>query len=313
MGKTIILAKRPDLVLKLEKYNLIPQGKKGGIYEGSAKRWAKEGTPPYDKAEYRALAERLPTGWEELTREEMNELLAKLQDAIGKKKKAKLDLPNKGSEKMLKTMAEVAFLGISTAATLLVETGIGILPDRSEKEKSIAKEFSFDLVLHLINGTDFLTKVFRTLAATMNTSSENQELIAEILKVTAFFLAIAAASNGNEDKMKKLVQSFRPVLLNGVATLEQFASKRLNEEAIRGDKAEKSAMRLQQARIALEREDFDGFYEAFTGALGMLNITPDDFLDDVKEIYIFGKKLRQLIVAGLNDESNQITQMSQAM
>lgn len=313
MDKTVILAKRPDLVLTLEKYDLIPQGKKGGIYEGCAKKWAEEGTPPYDNPEYQALAERLPIGWEELTHEEMDELLAKLQETITEKKNAKLDTPNKGSEKMLKNLTQVAFLGISTVASLLVENGVGIFPDKNEKEKKIAQEFSFELVLHLINGTDFLTRIFRTIAETTDTSKENQEFIAEILKMVAFFLAIVAASNGNEDKLKQLFMSFKPTFSKGINQTEEFVSEKLIEEAISGEKAERIALYLQQARIALDREEFDGFYEAFTGALGAINLTPDHFIDDVKEIRIFAKKLHRMINASIDDETNQITAISQAM
>jgi hypothetical protein len=72
-------------------------------------------------------------------------------------------------------------------------------------------------------------------------------------------------------------------------------------------------MFLQQARIALEKEDFDGFYEAFTGSIEILQIAPDDFIDDVKEIRVYAKKLHSAIQSSLNDNSNQVTAMSQSM
>lgn len=313
MKKTIILAKRPDLVQKLEKYDLIPKRKKGGIYEGCAKRWAKERTPPYDTAEYQALAERLPTGWEELTNEEMSELLKMLEIKISKKKIGQLDTPNKGAEKMLKNLTQVAFLGIVTMATLLTEEGIETLPDSKEKEKGIAQELSFELVLHLINGTDFLTQIFRTIAETTRTSKKNQEIIAEFLKVTAIFLAILTASNGQEDKLKKQIMAFKPTFSKGINQTEDFVSKKLIEETIGGEEAESIALYLQQAKIALNQDDFDGFYEAFTGALGALNLSPDNFINDVKGVRRFTKELRQLINSNVDNETNQITAISQAM
>lgn len=313
MGKTIILAKRPDLVLKLEKYGLVPEGKKGGIFEGCAKKWAKERTPPYDNPEYQAMAARLPTGWEELTHEEMKELLKKLQQVIEQKKKEKLDIPNRGSEKMLKSLAQIAFLGISTAATLLIENGIGILPDKDEKEKKLAKEFSFELVLHLIIGTGFLQRIFRNIAETTNTDRKNQEHIAQVLTMTAIFMAILAASDGNEDRLKRLVISFRKTFDKGIADIETFVSDKLANAGLTGDKAERAALYLQQARMALEKEDFEGFYEAFTGALAIANVAPGHFIDDMKRISVYAKNLQKTIHASLNDASNQVTAMSQSM
>jgi hypothetical protein len=289
------------------------RAKKGGIYEGCAKKWAKERMPPYDIPEYQAMAERLPIGWEEITAQEMNMLLESLKKVIAKRKNEKLDIPNKGSEKLLKSLAQIAFLGISTAATLLVESGLGILPDKDEKAKIQAKEFSFELVLHLINGTGFLNRIFRNIAETMHTSKKDQELIAEVLTLAAIFLAILAASNGNEDRLKSLITSFRHLFSKGLTKVEHFVSDKLANEAIRGEKAQHAAMFLQQARIALEKEDFDGFYEAFTGSIEILQIAPDDFIDDVKEIRVYAKKLHSAIQSSLNDNSNQVTAMSQSM
>ena len=82
MAKTVILAKRPDLVIKLEKYGIELPKKEGGEFQGIAKKWAKEKKPPYDKAVYQALAERLPTGWEEISHEEMDELIIKMQKVL---------------------------------------------------------------------------------------------------------------------------------------------------------------------------------------------------------------------------------------
>ena len=313
MTKHVILAKRPDLVLKLERYGLITTYESGGKYKGYAKKWAEEGIPPYDTAETQALAERLPTGWEALTEKEFDELLEKLNLAIEEKKKERLDTPNRGSERLLRSMTKIAFIGIASVASMIETSGLGILPDEDEVDKKRAIQLSFELILHLINGTDLLKIVFKEIAATMNTTMENQEMIAEILKLMAIMLAILAAAKGDQERLKALIKSFKTSIKEGIEKTELFVSDSLVNELISGEKAEEIALLLQQAKIALEKDEFEGFYEAFKDALGVIDLTPEIMISDFNEIQIFAEKLHAAMTSGSHDETATIATVSQAM
>lgn len=313
MTKHVILAKRPDLVLKLEKYGLLPPCKSGGKYEGCAKKWAEESIPPYDTPEAQALAERLPTGWEELTEKEFNALLKQLEKAIVGKKKEKLDTPNRGSERLLRSMTKIAFIGITSVASMIETSGLGILPDEDEVDKKRAIQLSFELILHLINGTELLKIVFREIAATMNTTTENQEMIAEILKLVAVLLAILAAAKGDQERLKALTRSFEATISAGVDKIENFVSESLVKEQISGEKAEEISLLLQQAKIALEKDEFEGFYEAFKDALGVIDLTPEIIISDFEDIQTFAEKLHAAMTSGNRDETATIATVSQAM
>lgn len=313
MGKTIVLARRPDLALKLEKYGLLPKGKKGSIYEGAAKKWAKAKTAPYDIPLYQAMAERLPTGWEELTEKEMGELQERLKAVIAIKKREKLDIRNTGAETMLKSLSQLTFLAMEIVSTLLIENGIGPLPEKDEKEKRAAQEFSFELLLHLIEGADFLTRIFRSIAETTNTSSENQKLLAEILKTAAIVLCMIAASNGNDEKLKTLLLNFKHRLLPRFIYIENFTTKQLEDGIIKGEVAERIALYLSQAKLSFEAHDPDSLYEAFAGGLAMLEIASEDFSKDMKEIRNFAQEIKQRIDGALDDSSSQVTAIAQSM
>lgn len=313
MTKHVILAKRPDLVLKLEKYGLLPPCKSGGQYEGCAKKWADEGIPPYDKPETQALAERLPTGWEELTEKDFNTLLKQLETAIEKKKKERLHKPNQGSQHLLRSMTKIAFIGITSVASMIETSGLGILPDDDEVDKKRAMQLSFELILHLINGTELLKIVFREIAATMNTTSENQEMIAEILKLIAILLAILAAAKGDQERLKALTRSFGVNIGTGIDKVENFVSESLVKEQISGEKAEEISLLLQQAKIALAKDEFEGFYEAFKDALGVVDLTTEIVISDFEDIQTFAEKLHTAMTSGNRDETATIATVSQAM
>ncbi len=313
MKKHVILAKRPDLVLKLERYGLLPPCKPGGKFEGCAKKWAKEGVPPYDTPEMQALAERLPTGWEEMTEAEFNELLVKLKEKIGEKRNEKYDSPQLSSEKMMRNLTKMAFIGITSVASMIETSGLGILPDEDEVDKKRAKQLSFELILHLINGTNLLKIVFKEIAATMNTSMENREMIAEILKLMAVLLAILAAAKDDRERLKALTRSFRTTISDGVEKTERFVSDGLVQEAITGEKAEEIGLLLQQAKIALGKDDFEGFYEAFKDALGVIEVSTDMIVSDFNDIQKFAKQLHTAMTSGVADETARIANVSQAM
>lgn len=313
MTKHVILAKRPDLVLKLEKYGILPPCKSGGKYEGCAKKWAQEGLPPYDTPEMQALAERLPTGWEELTEKEFNDLLKKLETAIINKKMEKLDTPNRGSEKLLRSLTKIAFIGITSVASMIETSGLGILPDEDEVDKKRAMQLSFELILHLVNGTDLLTIVFREIAATMNTTTDNQKMIAEILKLMAILLAILAAAKGDQERLKALTRSFEATIRKGLEKVEGFVSESLTKQQISGEKAEEVALLLQQAKMALEKDEFEGFYEAFKDALLVIDLTPEMIISDFNDIQVFAEKLHTAMTSGNRDETASIATVSQAM
>ncbi|NGX42769.1 MAG: hypothetical protein K940chlam7_01056 [Chlamydiae bacterium] len=313
MAKTIILAKRPDLVLQLEKYDLIPECKPGGTYVGCAKKWAQEGKTPYDTPTYQALAERLPTGWEELTLEEMNTLLEQLNIATERKMKANLDTPNRGGEVMLKNLTEIALLGFAIAASVIEESGLGILPNKDEAEVKLAKKFSFEIVLHLLTKTNVLTNIFRTIAQTTPTTEKNHKLIGDVLKLLAILLAIVTASNGNEDRLHALFTIFTPTIQEEIEKAEQYVSESLVEGTLKGTKGEGIALYLQQARIALELNDFDGFYTAFTGALELVGASPEQLNDNIKKVHELAETLQKAFTKGIDDETNKITVMSRVM
>lgn len=313
MSGHVILAMRPDLVLKLERYGLLPPCKQGGKYEGCARKWAKEGTPPYDTPEAQALAARLPIGWEELTYDEFNELLKQLKKKIGEKRKQKFDTPQFGSERMMRNMTKIAFIGITSVASMIETSGLGILPNEDEADNKRARQLSFELILHLINGTQLLKIVFKEIAATLNTSYENQEMIAEILKLLAILLAILAAAKGDQERLKALTRSFRSTISDGVDKTERFVSEGLAAETISGEKGEEISLLLQQAKIALEKDEFEGFYEAFKDSLQVIEVSKEMVVSDFSDIQEFAEKLNSAIKSGIKDETSTIANVSQAM
>lgn len=313
MGYTVLLAARPDLVLKLEKYGVILPCKRGGAYEGCAKKWAKERVSPYDNPEYQALAERLPVGWEELTLEDMEQLLLKLQEAIAAKRNEKLDAFDRGGEQMFRKVVKIALLGVGVAAALVEEGGFGNLPEIDEGDKKRARKFSVELALSFLKGSNLFYNLFREGAKLVKTDVQQQENIASILKGAAMVSVIFSVAAGNEDWRNELLLGNKDVVQDGLNKAERLANEAWIDEAVSSDIAKGTILYLQQAKIAMEKQDFDGLQMALEGMLGLHHITHDQLARDLKEVKKLAGQLRRAFTTGMKDETNQLTAISKVM
>jgi hypothetical protein len=313
MGKTIVLAERPDLVLKLEKYGVIPSCKLDGPYFGCAKKWAEEKRPPYDNPTYQAMAERLPKGWEELTKEEMNLLLNKLQRTIEHKRKENFSIPDHGGEKMFKKVVKIALIAMSTAAALVEEEGLGILPDRDEVEKRRAQQFSVEMVLHLLNRSNLIYDLFREGAKLIKTDTKQEEILADILKTAAMVAMIFVVAGENDDRRNHLLLRFKNVIQEGLDKVERFVNEALIDEILESNVAKGLGLYLQQARIAFRNQDFEGLQQTVESILKLLNLTQDRLINDIKQLHKLAGQMRKAFTTGMDDETNKMTTISQIM
>lgn len=86
-GDRLILGERPDLMMQLTLLDMLPPTVGGGPYDGMAKEAANSTPPipPYDNPLYAAMANALPSGWEELSASELDQVITKLDQAINEK------------------------------------------------------------------------------------------------------------------------------------------------------------------------------------------------------------------------------------
>lgn len=313
MEKTVILALRPDIVLKLEKYGVLPPCKSGGAYFGCAKKWTKEKKAPYDDPKYQAMAERLPEGWEELTKEEMNQLLDKLKKAVEEKRKEKLSVPDRGGEKLFKKVVKIALIGMATAAALVEDEGLGLLPDNDEVEKKRAQQFSVELILQLLNRSNLIYDLFREGAKLIKTDTRQQEILADLLKTASIISVIFVVAGENEDRRNNLLLNFKNEIQEGLDKSERFVNEALIDEILESDKAKSMALYLQQARIAMRQQDFEGLHQTFESILRIIDLTHAKLTEDLKQLHKLAGQLRKAFTTGMNDETNKLTAISQIM
>lgn len=237
-----------------------------------------------------------PDGDKEYTIDEINELIDQVEKRIEQKKKRRLDVPNQGSRKLLAVLAHIVSKATTVAAINLAEMGIGAVPTKEGDNKRIAKDFTFDVVMHAVVGSGILTTLFTEIARTADTNEKNQKMIAESLKLLTFVMAIRAATKGNEDRMISLFDDFSKEIEKSIDIIIQGTSGEL-------------ALKLQQAKMALQKGEINRFIKTCQGALDLLDITPELLEKNLKEIEEFANTFSEAMTAK-NENPTTLTQQA---
>lgn len=230
----------------------------------------------------------LPEKYSDLNQMEFDALIAKVDAFIEKKKKEPLDILSRGHPQLFQGMTQMLIIGLSSLVSELVDSGIGFIPTKSEKEKEHATQFSFELLLNLAIGSKILKTLCTTLSKTCNTSEEYRTFIAEALHVVALMTLLTAASKGNEEKLITYLNTVKEALLESLDQLQAI-------------------LPANQARLSLLKEDYKGFIESYHRTLELAQISHTQLLTEIKK----NEKFTKLLMSTGSEEIT--TTLSQAL
>ena len=312
-ARNIILGERPDLMLKLERYGVSPLFQENRTYSGCAKRWATEKKPPYDEPVYQAIAERLPSGWEELTPDEFSQLIDDLDSAIAKKREEPLNVQNPGNVTMFNTVTTVTLIGMATAVSLLLQQGLGKIPAKDEHDLDAGREFSFELMLDLALSSQVIDDLLKAMSSIVDTNEENREKITTMLKTLAIFFVIFVASKGEKEKLILNITRFKPTIEECIDSIGNLISDALTSGALSSQKAKKFGLFLQQAKTALEKEQYEVFFGAYLNMLSLANVSHEALVKDINKLRQLTAKLANYLIGEMEELANISTEIQQAI
>jgi hypothetical protein len=240
---------------------------------------------------------------------ELNQIIDRVEHLIQQKKRGRLDAPNHGNTLFLTNIMQLITLAITGAVALLAEQGLGATPAKDEHEKRFAKEFSFDLMMHMVMGSGLTTHLFKAIAKTTGANETKQKIITEALEVSTFLIAVHAATKGNEDRMASLFESFSPKIGKSLDTIGNYINDEINSETISEGVSQELSLKIQQAKLALQNGEPKKFITVCKGALGLLNISPDLLEKNIKEIELFVNTL----IEAMSTKEENTTAIAQAM
>ncbi len=238
----------------------------------------------------------------ECTKNDINDLIKKVDACIEKKRKGRLGVPNYGSRMLFSNVAIKAIFTAVASALVLLEHGLGNFPGKEENEKMRAKKFSFDVAMHMLISTDLLSIVFNEVAKTTDTNEKNQKIIAETLKLTALLLMIQTISKDDG----RLIEDFSGYIDKSLNILGSF----LNEmQHVPKGNADKITLDIQKGKIALEKGDINTFLNACKETLALLNISPDLLEKGLKDM----TNMTRILEDAMTAKHESVTSIARAL
>lgn len=245
-----------------------------------------------------------------VSKKQIVDVLNQLQEKIEKKSNATSVIANPTSRPMLTMSLTVGLIGIIGTAQLLADMGIGKVTGKTPEEQEEMKRFSFELLMHLTTQLELLKQTFQHIACACGADTHTQQVTAEALALIGLITVIQATSSGNTDYALTLMEGLKPSLLHGITQMEELINTRIVAGNIRGEQVEGLNLYLQQAKIALNEDNFDAFIDAYEGAFDLIGVTSEAINGDLEKIHNFAKTLWNVV--GSEEDINTITGLTQA-
>lgn len=180
--------------------------------------------------------------------------------------------------------------------------------DEVTPEQRSADNFAYGLVLTLLGHSDTLSAFAATTSSAAEVSADQSTTLAEQLKLAAMLLLILANMHSNDPiDTTPLLQSQHQELKQGIAAAANFVSQALLSDTLSGDTAENINVYLQQANIALNREDYAGFVAALENCLELAGASSDQFVKDMKESK---DEIKNVQINLLQSDSGNLTEIN---
>lgn len=221
--------------------------------------------------------------------------------------------PTIGSRDLLQKTITLAFAGAYGFAHYVAQEGFGIFPDREQTELHAARAFQYDLFLHMLASSGVLNAAFIGITSSLGAKEKTAELMAEILAAAALLLMTIPGSNSHDaEGTTKLLQSLKDHFTGSLDKAGNLVSEQLLNREIEDQKAAGLGIALQQARIALGKDDYEALASALVNVLGVLGITEEVFFESLHALKGFTDQMTSALTSASDDKTNTMTGIAQS-
>ena len=197
--------------------------------------------------------------------------------------------------------------GAGTLGSLLAEFGIGRFPARNEGDQQAGRVFSYKLILQLLASSGIINLVYRILVEASGGNKKAQEASADAMELSSLLLMVLAGVKGNVNNAADLLQGIKDPLEKKIEKTESFVSQAMIQEEEKGKEAMDVSIALQQAKLAVSSDQFEGLIHAGEVALETINSTPDQLMEDFEEIKEFAHNVKQACQNPQQESTSLIT------
>lgn len=212
-----------------------------------------------------------------------------------------------GSAALLNNLSTVAF------ATLLLLGDLHYDALSASQKGTGAKvasdtNFSYGLLLNMLVDSKALSSISNSILQASEIKGSASSATATLL-ATGMLLSLifASVSGQNLSSSEQLFKGQNPAFKEAIDAANQLVSDGLLAGTLSGENAEHLQVYLQQAAIALEQEDTEGFMSALNSSLELTGATTDGFVDDLKDSKTIAQNFQQGVADSASALANNCT------
>lgn len=220
-------------------------------------------------------------------------LISGIQQATGNKLSS-------GSAALLNNLSTVAF---STALLLGNLHYDSLAAGQKGTEAKVVSDtnFSYSLLLSLLVGSKTLSSISNSILQASEIKGSASPAASTLLSTGMLLnLIFACVSGSNLSSTEPLLKGQNGALKEAIDAANLLTSEGLQANALSDENAEHLQVYLQQAAIALEQEDTEGFMNAMNSSLELTGATNDGVANDLKD----SKTIAQNFQNGISDSTN---------
>lgn len=219
--------------------------------------------------------------------------------------------------RLLEMSLTTGFTSLIGLAALAINPGFGVFPGKDPITVKSSRFFAFELALLLLNSSGILKSLITPSLQASGASDKTITTANDILSQFANLLLISAGTRDGRQNPAYLCESTHKYLEKGISAsqdvingtginqeiLDQEFQNR--EDAATKQKTDAANVALQQAQIALNEKNYEGFIDSFVNMLEELGTTSENFF---KDIDLVSKQTRSIFNTSLKDsDSTQTT------
>jgi hypothetical protein len=215
------------------------------------------------------------------------------------------------SKEFFESLITISLGLVAMGGLLLNDLSKELLP-KSDKDYRSTINFFTDLAVTLLFSTTFFFDTFKMIAAAVGIPENKQKEASEIGTLIAKINFIQAAAYDNPNLMDYLLENSQKSILESLNKVSNFIGESVTQGILEGTSADLMNVQIQQAKMALERDDKRGFEDAFHEALILINSDPENLKKDMQKLYEFTSFFKEIFIAGMNEQKSSQTEVYQS-
>lgn len=207
-----------------------------------------------------------------------------------------------GSAALLNNLSTVAFTTLLLLGNMHYEAlSVGL--KGTEAKVTSDTNFSYGLLLNILVDSKALTSISHSILQASEIKGSASSATASLLATGMLLSLIFATVSGHDlSSSEPLIKGQNAALKDAVDAANQIVSEGLHAGTLSGQNAENLQVYLQQAAIALEQEDTEGFTTAINSGLELTGSSSDGFVEDLKD----SKSIAQNFQSGVADSASAL-------